>query len=299
VDKVNKAHLPVLLELIRFIRPYRKTLLGAFIALVFTAGISLSIGQGVRMLIDDGFNGNSSAGLNQAVGFIVLMTSLMAVGTFVRFYLISWLGERVSADLRRVVFEHLLTLHPSYFEMNRSGEIMSRLTTDTTLLQSIIGSSLSMAVRSALTFIGALLLMTITNLKLTLIVLAGVPLILLPVLFYGRRVRNLSRSSQDSIASVGTYAGEIIQHIKTVQSYTRESAEVAAFTAEVEQAFDVAKRRIRQRALLIAAVIVMVFGALSGMLLVGGSDVLSGAMSGGELGAFVFYAMMVGSAVAT
>jgi ATP-binding cassette subfamily B protein len=190
-------------------------------------------------------------------------------------------------------------LHPSFYESNRSGEIMSRLTTDTTLLQTIIGSSLSMALRSSLTLIGALAMLIITNLQLTAIVLAGVPLILMPMLLYGRRVRALSNQSQDSIAHVGSYAGEIIQHIKTVQSYTRESSEKQAFSAEVEKAFLIARRRIRQRALLIGGVILLVFGGLSGMIWSGGHDVVSGKMSGGELGAFLFYAVMVGTALAT
>ena len=149
----------------------------------------------------------------------------MAFGTFVRFYLVSWLGERISADIRKAVFDNIVRLHPGFFETNRSGEIMSRLTTDTTLLQTIIGSSFSMALRSSLTTSGALVLMFITNLKLSLIIAVGVPLVLLPILVFGRRVRKLSNQSQDSIASVGSYAGEVIQHIRVVQSYTREQFE--------------------------------------------------------------------------
>ncbi|MCL6415508.1 ATP-binding cassette domain-containing protein [Aestuariirhabdus sp. Z084] len=297
--KPAKKSLSVLLQLWQFVTPYRKTSIAACIALILTAGVSLSIGQGVRLLIDEGFVAQSSQALQQAVVFIVGLSLLMAIGTFTRFYLVSWLGERVSADLRKAVFNHIVTLHPSYFESNRSGEIMSRLTTDTTLLQTIIGSSFSMALRSSLTLIGALILLLITNLKLSLIVLSCVPLVLLPILIYGRRVRKLAKKSQDSIADVGSYAGEIIQHIKTVQSYTRESHERQAFGKEVEAAFEVAKQRVRQRALLIAAVILMVFGAITGMLWVGGNDMLAGRMSGGELGAFVFYAIMMAMSVAT
>jgi len=223
----------------------------------------------------------------------------MAAGTYARHFLVSWLGERVVADLRKAVFDHIVTLHPSYFETNRSGEIMSRLTTDTTLLQHIIGTSFSMALRSALMFVGALILLLFTNLKLSLMVLVGVPLVLLPIVLYGRRVRKLSKASQDSIADVGSYAGEIIQHIKTVQSYTRERAEMQAFAREVEVAFDVARRRIRQRSLLIAVVILLMFGAVSGLLWVGGNDMIDGRISSGDLAAFVFYAIMMGSAVAT
>lgn len=295
----SKKDLSILFDLWPFLKPYGWVLIGAGLALIFTAGTTLLLGQGVKMLIDEGFVGASAAQLNQAVGFILAITGLMAIGTFGRFYLVSWLGERVTADIRKGVFDHLVGLHPSYFETNKSGEIMSRLTTDTTLLQTIIGSSLSMALRSSLTFTGALILLLITNLKLSGMVLLCVPLVIVPLLYFGRKVRSLSRQSQDSIADVGTYAGEIIRQIKTVQSYTRELTEQKAFGREVEIAFDVAKARVKQRAVLIAAVIVMVFGALSTMLWVGGMDVLEGRMTGGELGAFVFYAVMVASAVAT
>ena len=289
----------MMITLWQFMSPYKKILLGAGIALIFTASITLSIGQGIRLLVDDGFIASSSAALGNAVLIIIGLAFLMAAGTYARFYMVSWLGERVVADLRKAVFNHIITLHPSYFETNRSGEIMSRLTTDTTLLQNIIGSSFSMALRSTLTFIGALFLLLFTNLKLSLIVLIGVPLVLLPIVLYGRKVRKLSKASQDSIADVGSYAGEIIQHIKTVQSYTHERHEKQAFGDEVEVAFNVAKRRVRQRALLVASVILLMFGAISGLLWVGGNDMIAGRMTGGDLAAFVFYAIMMGSAVAT
>lgn len=281
-----------------FLKPYKVRLIFASIALLLTAGATLSMGKGVQVLIDQGFAGDR-AELNYAIGFLVALGAAMAIGTFIRFYLVSWLGERVSADLRLAVFNNIIGLHPGFFETNRSGEIMSRLTTDTTLLQTIIGSSFSMALRSSLTLVGALVMMFITNLKLSLIIAAGVPLILMPILIFGRRVRTLSNQSQDSIASVGTYAGEIIQHIKVVQSYTREAFESKAFEGEVERAFNIAKKRIWQRSLLICGAILLLFTSMSGMLWEGGGDVISGKMTGGELGAFVFYAIMVGSGVAT
>lgn len=282
-----------LLGLLQFVRPYRGALIGAAIALVLTAGFTLSIGQGVRVLIDRGFGQQSTAQLTFAILLLLGLTLLMAAGNFVRFYLISWLGERVSADIRIAVFNHVVELHPSYFESNRSGEIMSRLTTDTTLLQVIVGSSLSMALRSSLTFAGSLVMLLVTNLKLSSIVLICIPMVLAPILLFGRRVRKLGRKGQDSIADVGSYAGEAIHHIKTVQSYTREETEKRAFRNEVERAFDIARRLIKQRALLLAAVILLVFGSIAGMLWVGGNDVLTGRMTGGELGAFVFYAVVM------
>ena len=291
--------LPSLLPVLGFLRPYKLRLVAASLALLFTAGATLSLGRGLQVLIDDGFASGDSAQLRSAIVLLIAIAGAMAVGTFVRFYLVSWLGERVSADLRKAVFDNIVRLHPGFFELNRSGEIMSRLTTDTTLLQTIIGSSFSMALRSSLTLCGALVMMFITNLKLSLIIALGVPLILAPILVFGRKVRRLSNESQDSIASVGSYAGEVIQHIRVVQSYTQEEFESRAFAREVERAFGIARRRIRQRALLICGAILLLFAGMAGMLWEGGQDVISGRMSGGELGAFVFYAIMVGMGVAT
>ena len=296
IDSPQRA---VLLRLIHFLAAYKTTLLAAAVALIFTAGVTLGLGQGVRLLIDEGFVAGSPEKLNQAAIFIIVLASLMAVGTFLRFYFVSWLGERVSADIRLQVFNHLIGLHPHYFEENRSGEIMSRLTTDTTLLQTVIGSSASMALRSFLTFVGGLILLLVTNLKLSIMVLLGVPLVLLPIMLFGKRVRNLSRKSQDSIADVGSHAGEIIQQLKTVQSYTQEERERLAFSKHVEDAFIVAKSRIKQRAMLIAVVISLIFSAIATMLWVGGNDVLDGTMSAGDLGAFIFYAIIVAGSVAT
>jgi len=296
--KPGSASLPSLLPVIAFLKPYKTRLVAASLALLLTAAATLSLGRGLQVLIDQGFSGDS-ADLGSAVGLLIAIAAAIAVGTFVRFYLVSWLGERVSADLRKAVFDNLVSLHPGFFELNRSGEIMSRLTTDTTLLQTIIGSSFSMALRSSLTMVGALVMMFITNLKLSLIIAVGVPLVLLPILFFGRRVRRLSNQSQDSIASVGSYAGEVIQHIRVVQSYTQEEFESTAFAREVERAFAIARRRIWQRSLLIGGAILLVFMGMAAMMWEGGQDVLSGQMTGGELGAFVFYAIMVGSGVAT
>ena len=287
-----------LIPVVGFLRPYKLRLVAASLALLFTAAATLSLGRGLQVLIDQGFAGDS-ADLRAAIGLMLAIAAAIAVGTFLRFYLVSWLGERVSADIRKAVFDNIVHLHPGFFETNRSGEIMSRLTTDTTLLQTIIGSSFSMALRSSLTLVGALVMMFITNLELSLYIAIGVPLVLLPILVFGRRVRRLSNQSQDSIASVGSYAGEVIQHIRIVQSYTREQFESEAFAGEVERAFGIARRRIRQRALLICVAILLMFVGMSAMMWSGGQSVISGEMSGGELGAFVFYAITVGSGVAT
>ncbi|MCP4326547.1 MAG: ATP-binding cassette domain-containing protein [Psychromonas sp.] len=288
-----------LLPIFSFIKPYKLMLALALLALLVTAAVNLSLGQAVKFVIDNGFIAGSEQQLQEAILGLILLISLLAVGTFSRVYLMTWLGERVSADIRKAVFERIVTLHPSYFEENRSGELMSRLTTDTALLQSIIGSSFSLSLRSFLMLIGGLVMLFVTNLKLSLAVVVAVPFILVPMIVYGRKVRKLAESSQGAIADIGTYAGEIIQNIKVVQSYTHEAREQVAFGNEVEKAFIVAKRRVKQRSFLIAIVIFLTFSTISAMLWVGGMDVLSGKMTGGELGAFVFYAIMVAMSVAT
>jgi ATP-binding cassette subfamily B protein len=295
---VLKPGLNNLLKLWPFLKPYRLVLLAACCTLLFTAGLNLSLGQGVRLIVDEGFIGGSLEKLNQTLVLFLIVIIFMAVGTFSRFYLVTWIGERVTADIRKAIFNHLITLEPNYFETNRSGELMSRLTTDTTLLQSIMGSSLSFALRSFLMMLGGLVMLLLTNIKLTLVVFGALPLVMLPIFIFGKRVRKLSRDSQDTIADVGTYAGEILQQIKTVQSYTRESTERKAFAEEVEKAFAVAKNRIINRGLLTSLVILFSFAAVGVMIYIGASDVLRGNMSGGELAAFIFYAAMVAGGVA-
>ena len=282
----------------QFIRPYKLRLTIAVIALVTTAGLTLSLGQGVRLMIDQGFAASSVEGLKDAVIFFAVLVVAVSVGAYFRFYMVSWLGERVVADIRKTLYRHLVTLPPSFFEDNLSGEIQSRITTDTALLQTVIGSSFSFALRNALTFVGGITLMFITNLKLSLIVLVAVPLVVFPMVFFGRKVKKLSRESQDKVASVGAWAGESLQHIKVVQAFTREDSVNKQFGDAAEAAFDVALLRIRQRAFMIALVMILVMGSVAGMLYVGGHDVITGSLSGGDLAAFVFYAIMVGGSLA-
>lgn len=283
----------------QFIKPYRKRLIVAMIALLVTAMLGLSLGQAVRLLMDEGFSANSKSGLADTLGIFVVVVFALSMGAYLRFYMVSWLGERVVADIRKKLYRHMLSLSPSFFEDNLSGEIQSRLTTDTALLQTVVGSSFSLALRNSLTFIGGLTLMFVSNVKLSLIVLVVVPLIVFPLIYFGRKVKALSRQSQDKIAAIGVKAGESLQHIKIVQAFTREPLVEGQFNLAAENAFDVALLRIKQRALLIALVMMLVMSAIAGMLYVGGSDVLEGRMSPGELGAFVFYAIMVASSLAT
>lgn len=283
----------------QFVRPYRRQVLLALLALVVTAAITLSMGQGIRLLVDQGFMTRSAHQLNQTIGLFLLLVLALAVGTFSRFYLVSWIGERCVADIRRAVFDHLIGLHPGFFEDNRSSEIQSRLTADTTLLQSVIGSSLSMFLRNALMVIGGVVLLFITNPKLTSIVVVALPLVLAPILLFGRRVRSLSRQSQDRVADVGSYVAETLGQIKTVQAYNHQAHDRQLFAGTVEAAFAVARQRIAQRAWLITLVIALVLGAVGVMLWVGGMDVIAGRISAGELAAFVFYSLIVGSAFGT
>lgn len=282
-----------------FVAPYRWQALGALLALIVTAGITLSMGQGIRLLVDKGFMTQSPHMLNQSIGLFLLLVLGLSVGTFVRFYLVSWIGERVVADIRRQVFNHLIGLHPGFYENNRSSEIQSRLTTDTTLLQSVIGSSLSLFLRNSLMVIGGVVLLFITNPKLTSIVVVALPLVLAPILIFGRRVRSLSRQSQDRIADVGSYVAEALGQIKTVQAYNHQQQDQQRFAQTVEGAFATARKRILQRAWLITLVISLVLGAVGVMLWVGGMDVIAGRITGGELAAFVFYSLVVGSAFGT
>ncbi|WP_296268678.1 ABC transporter transmembrane domain-containing protein [Pseudomonas sp. UBA6562] len=283
----------------QFLHPYRKRGLLALLALVVTALVTLSMGQGIRLLVDHGFMTGSTHQLNQTLGLFLLLVLALAAGTFSRFYLVSWIGERCVADLRRAVFDHLLTLHPGFFEDNRSSEIQSRLTADTTLLQAVIGSSLSMFLRNVLMVAGGVVLLFVTNAKLTSIVVIALPIVLAPILLLGRRARSLSRQSQDRIADVGSYVAETLGQIKTVQAYNHQRHDRDAFAETVEAAFDVARRRIAQRAWLITLVIVLVLGAVGVMLWVGGMDVIAGRISAGELAAFVFYSLIVGGSLGT
>jgi ATP-binding cassette, subfamily B, bacterial len=296
-DRPPSRKISNLKPVLRFLRPYVPQVVFASIALIITAGVTLSIGQGMRLVIDQGLTEGSSDVLVGTVGLFAVLMLLLTIGTFLRFYFVSWVGERVSADIRLAVFNHIIRLHPAFFELNQPTEIQSRITTDTTLLQTVIGSSVSIALRNALMFLGGVVLLFVTNAKLSLVVVASVPFVVAPVILFGRRVRALSRRSQDTLAEVGSYAGESLRHIKVVQAFNHEDIDQRMFGRRVESAFDVAVQRIRQRALLIALVMLLVMAAIATMLWVGGSDVLSGQISAGELAAFIFYAFIVAGSV--
>ncbi|MFT6656776.1 MAG: ATP-binding cassette subfamily B protein/subfamily B ATP-binding cassette protein MsbA [Marinomonas primoryensis] len=281
-----------------FLRPYRRHMVFALIALVVTAGTMLSLGKGVQLLIDQGLASGSEAGLTHALMIFTALVFLLGIGSFCRFYLVSWIGERVVADIRQAVFAHLLTLSPSFFEDNSPSEIQSRITADTTLLQSVIGSSLSIALRSSLMLLGGILFLLIMHFKLTLILLTCVPFVIVPVLYFGRRVRSLSRDSQDEIANVGRYLSQALRHIKVVQAFTHEQHDVQRFSATVDLAFNVSVKRIQQRSWLTLMVILLSMSGIGVMLWFGGKDVISGEISAGDLASFLFYSIIVAGAVA-
>jgi ATP-binding cassette, subfamily B, bacterial len=259
--------------------------------------VTLSLGQGLRLVVDEGFGAGNPALLMQSLAVFAGLVVLLTIGTYIRYYLVSWVGERVSADIRQAVFARLVTLHPGYFEANLPTEIQSRITTDTTLLQTVLGSSVSMALRNALMFVGGLVLLVVSNPRLAMVVAVGAPIVVASVLMIGRRVRDLSRRSQDSLARVGSYAGEALRQIKVVQAFNHQERDIASFGSHVEEAFDIAVARIRQRALLVAVVMLLVLAAIAIMLWLGGQDVLAGRTTPGELAAFIFYAFIVAGSV--
>lgn len=295
-DRPTSRELGRLRQLWPFLRPYRLQIGGATVALMVAAATVLGLGLGLRRLVDEGFASGSTALLDQAVLVLFGVVLLLALSSYARFYLVSWIGERVVADIRKAVFARVIALSPAFYEVTRTGEILTRLTTDTSVLQLVVGTSASIALRNALMLVGGLILLMITSAKLTGLVLLVVPLVLVPILVFGRKVRALSRASQDRIADIGSYLDETLGGIRTVQAFGHEPIDRVRFRDRVESAFTTAVRRIRARAALTAVVIVLVFGAVSIILWIGGRDVLAGRISPGELSAFVFYAVVVAGA---
>jgi ATP-binding cassette subfamily B protein len=287
------------LRLARFIAPYRLKIAVALCALVVAAGCVLALGQGLRHVIDNGFGSANPQLLNGVLAAMVGVAALLSAATYVRFYLMMTLGERVVTDLRRTVFDHILALEPGYFEATRTGEVISRLTNDTTLLQQVIGYGLSMFVRNLLMMLGAAVMMFVVSWKLAACVLLGIPATLVPLLLLGRRVRKLSRDNQDRVADVSSYVDEAVHEIRTVQAYAHEDADRAAFGRHAEAAYQSGVSRIGQKAALIALVMLIAFCAVGVILWVGGHDVFAGRLTAGELSAFVFYAFVVATGAGT
>jgi len=292
-----KGEIKRLKSLMHYLRPYRLYIVGAIIALIFTSSAVLGMGGALRYLVDQGLSKHNEKLLDNAFWILMGVTMLLAVATFARFYLVSFIGERVVADIRNDVYRHLVGMHIGFFEITSTGELLSRLTTDTTLLQTVIGSSVSVAARNLLLLTGGFTLMLYTNARLTGYVFLMVPLVVVPIILLGRRVRILGRETQSRVADISSQAEESLNAIRTVQALTLESYENKRFGEHVDAALQTALGRIRLRAFLTALVIMLVFGAIVTVLWVGGKDVLAGSITAGELSAFVFYSVIVAGAV--
>ncbi|OGA70947.1 MAG: ABC transporter [Betaproteobacteria bacterium RIFCSPLOWO2_12_FULL_68_20] len=286
-------------RLARFVTPYRARVAAALVALLVAAAAVLALGQGLRHVVDNGFGSGDPRLLDQALAAMIAVAVALSVATWFRFYLMMTTGERVVTDLRRAVFDHIVGLDPAFFEATRTGEVISRLTNDTTLLQQVIGYGLSMFVRNLIMMVGAAVMLFVTSWKLAALVLLGVPATLVPILLLGRRVRRLSRDNQDRVADVSAYVDESVHEIRTVQAYAHEHADRAAFARHAEAAYRSAVSRIRQKAFLISSVMLIAFCAVGVILWIGGHDVLAGRLSAGELSAFVFYAGVVAGGAGT
>ncbi|MFQ3190160.1 MAG: ATP-binding cassette subfamily B protein [Paraglaciecola sp.] len=281
------------------LRPYKSKVAFAITALIVGAASWLLLGQGIKAVVDDGFIANNADKLDQTMFMVMGIALVGSVAAYFRFYWMIWLGERVSADIRQNVYGHLLTLSPAFFAKTRTGEVISRFTADTTLLQSVVGMGLSMGLRSSITFIGALFLMLFSSPMLTLYVLIAVPIVLLPIRVFGAKVRLHSKNSQDKVADVGAYVDETLHEIHTVQAYSHEEIDKTLFQSRIEDVMGAAQLRIKYRALLVAFIMAISIIAITSVAWIGAQQVLTGELSAGELTAFMFYAVMAGGSVAT
>jgi ATP-binding cassette, subfamily B, bacterial len=295
-DRPKAKRVGALRGLVPFLRPYRGMMALAVLALILTAGVSLVLPLAVRRVVD-GFNSANAALLDQYFAAALAIAALLAVGTGLRYYFVSRLGERVVADIRRALFDRVMGMSPAFFERILTGEVLSRITTDTTLILSVIGSSVSVALRNLLILLGGLVLLFLTSPKLTGLVLLIVPAIIVPIVVLGRKLRKLSRENQDWIAASSGQASEALTSVQTVQAFTHEGATRGQFAEVTEKSFTSAQSRIKTRAMMTVIVIFLVFAGVVGVLWIGARDVRADAMSVGALIQFVIYAVMVAGAV--
>jgi len=296
-DRDKSKNMSALRGLVPFLAPYKTLMISAGVALVLTAVISLILPMAVRQVVD-GFSMDKLADMDRYFILTIIVMGLLAIGTGMRFYLVTRLGERVIADIRVAVYDKVIGLSPAFYEKIMTGEVLSRLTTDTTLILSVISSSVSVALRNVLMMIGGLVFMSITSVKMTGLVLLMVPVVILPILFLGRKLRALSRESQDKIAESSGEASETLLAAQTVQAYTHEKESRLSFDTLTEAAYDAARRRIVTRAIMTISVIFLVFTGVVGVLWMGARDVINGVMSPGQLVQFLIYSVMVAGAVA-
>ena len=296
-EQTPKGQLSSLRYLGRYLRPYRGKVIGASVALIFTSAGVLGMGTALRYLVDEGIAKGNPQLLGQGYLILLGVVVALAVATYTRYLLVSWVGERVVADIRRDIFAKVLSMHTAYFESTRTGDLLSRITTDTTLLQTVVGSSVSVFLRNVLLFVGGFTMLMITSIRLSEYLLLMLPLVLLPIIMIGRRVRILSRSTQNKVGNISAHAEETISAIRTIHAMALEEAENKRFGTLVEDTMQTALSRIRMRALLTAIVICLVFGAIVTVLYVGGQDVVAHRISAGDLSAFIFYAVVVAGAI--
>jgi ATP-binding cassette subfamily B protein len=295
-----KGGLATLAKLLPFMAPYKRQFMAAGIALVIAASATLAIPYAFRQLLDLGFGAEPSLNPNQLDTYFIALfavATILGFATAARFYMVSWLGERITADIRDKVYSHVVTQSPQFFEITRTGEVLSRLTTDTTLIQTVVGTTISLALRNLLLFTGGLIMLFVTSVQLSSLILVALLVVVLPIILFGRRVRKLSRASQDRIADTSALAGEILNAMPTVQAFAREDYEARRYSQAVQSAFGTALKRIRARALLTLLAIVLIFGAVVFVLWLGMHAVLEGRMTVGELGQFILYAVIVAGAL--
>jgi ATP-binding cassette subfamily B protein len=296
-DRPKGRDLRQLRHLQPFLRPYRWAVAGAVLAAAVAAAMVLALGRGIGLLIDEGFGQSNAELLDLALAAIIAGTVVLSAATYARVSLVSWLGERVVADVRRAIYDRVIGLSPSFFELTRTGEVLSRLIADTTIVQSLVGATASSALRNLLLFVGGTAMMIVTSPRLTGLALLVLPLVVLPIIVFGRRVRMRSRATQDRIADVSAYADETLQALRTVQAFTHEAIDRRNFAARLEAAVATAMSYVRARAFLVAIVMLLVFGAIAVVLWIGGHDVLAGRLTGGDLSAFIIYAAFTAGAV--
>ena len=295
-DRPRARSIKPLRTLWPFIRPYGRTLALALSALLIASLAMLAMPVALRYLIDNGFVAQDAATVNRYFLWFLAATVIFSLFAALRYYLVTWLGERVVADLRNAVYARVIRMDPAFFEVTRTGEVLSRLTTDTTLVQSIAGSGLSIALRSTLSLVGGLVMLVLTSARMAGYTLLGIVVVVLPVILVGRVIRRLSRQSQDRVADTSGLAGETLNAMQTVQSFTLENLQTRRYADAVRDSFRTAVRRIRMNALLVGLAFVLVFCMLTLFLWAGSRAVLDGEMSGGQLGQFLMYAFFVGSA---
>jgi ATP-binding cassette, subfamily B, bacterial len=296
-DVSPRSRVRPLFALFPFLRPYAGRWAIAFLALLISAGATLALPIAFKFLIDRGFASGDRTHIDRYFIALFVLSLILAAATSLRFYCVSWLGERVTADLRRAVYDHVMRMSPQFFETTQTGEVLSRLTTDTTLIQTVVGTSLSLGLRNALLTIGGIAMLVATSPVLSGYIIATLIVVVAPIVIFGRRVRRLSRDSQDKVAGASAIAGEVLNAMPTVQSYTQEAYEARRFGGAVESAFETALTRIRARAGLTAVVIVFVFAAIVFVLWLGAQAVLAGQMSAGQLSQFILYAVFTAGAV--